>query len=236
MPPDDVLGQAELQAQRADFVLEQVAQRLDQLEAQVRGQAADVVVQLDRGGRAVGARRRFRSRRDRACPGPGSGRLRSWPPRRLKHSMKAWPMRRRFSCGSVTPASAVEKLVLGLDDVQVGVEVVGELLDDRRLLRPCAAGRCRPGCRRAAGRWPGRAAPRRPTNRRRPRARKSRGRCRRARGSAAIGLLGEVAQLPGARAAADRASRKLPRILRAERRVRHLGMKLQAVDRQRRGA
>ena len=25
----------------------------------------------------------------------------------MKHSMNAWPMRRRFSCGSVTPASAV---------------------------------------------------------------------------------------------------------------------------------
>ena len=53
MPPDDVLGQAELQPQPADFVLEQIAQRLDQLEAQLLGQAADVVVQLDRGGRAV---------------------------------------------------------------------------------------------------------------------------------------------------------------------------------------
>ena len=54
MPPDDLLGQSELQPKSADFVLEQVAQRLDQFEAQFVGQAADVVVQLDRGGRAVG--------------------------------------------------------------------------------------------------------------------------------------------------------------------------------------
>ena len=54
MPPDDLFRQAQLQAQPADFVLEQVAQRLDQLEAQILGQAADVVMQLDRGGRAVG--------------------------------------------------------------------------------------------------------------------------------------------------------------------------------------
>ena len=54
MPPDDFFRQAELQAELADFVLEQIAQRLDQLEAELRRQAADVVVQLDRVGRAVG--------------------------------------------------------------------------------------------------------------------------------------------------------------------------------------
>ena len=54
MPPDDFLRQAELQAELADFVFEQVAQRLDQLEAQLGRQAADVVVQLDRVGRPVG--------------------------------------------------------------------------------------------------------------------------------------------------------------------------------------
>ena len=54
MPPDDFFGQAELQAELADFVFEQVAQRLDQLEAEFGGQAADVVVQLDRVGGAVG--------------------------------------------------------------------------------------------------------------------------------------------------------------------------------------
>ena len=52
--PDDVFRQAELQAELADFVFEQVAERFDQLEAQLGRQAADVVVQLDRVGRAVG--------------------------------------------------------------------------------------------------------------------------------------------------------------------------------------
>ena len=48
-----------------------------------------------------------------------------------KHSMNAWPMRRRFSCGSVTPASAARNWSSALHDVQVGLEVLGELLDDR---------------------------------------------------------------------------------------------------------
>ena len=39
----------------ADLVLEQVAQRLDELEAHVLGQPADVVMALDHGGRAVAA-------------------------------------------------------------------------------------------------------------------------------------------------------------------------------------
>ena len=44
---DHRVGQAQLQADLADLVLEQVAQRLDELEAQVGRQAADVVVGLD---------------------------------------------------------------------------------------------------------------------------------------------------------------------------------------------
>ena len=53
MPPDEFFRQAELQAEPADFVFEQIAQRFDQFEAELRRQAADVVVQLDRVGRAV---------------------------------------------------------------------------------------------------------------------------------------------------------------------------------------
>ena len=47
LAPHDLLGQAELLADRAHFVLEQVAQRLDELEVHVVGEAADVVVRLD---------------------------------------------------------------------------------------------------------------------------------------------------------------------------------------------
>ncbi len=52
MPPDDRLGQSQDFADLADFVLEQIAQRLDQFEAQFLGQAADVVMQFDVGGGA----------------------------------------------------------------------------------------------------------------------------------------------------------------------------------------
>jgi len=44
---DDVVGHAEVAADAADLVLEEVAQWLDELELHVRGQAADVVVALD---------------------------------------------------------------------------------------------------------------------------------------------------------------------------------------------
>ena len=53
LPPDDLVRQAEERAQLADLVLEELAQRLDQLEAHVRGQAAHVVVGLDRGRRTL---------------------------------------------------------------------------------------------------------------------------------------------------------------------------------------
>ena len=49
-------------------------------------------------------------------------------------------------------------------------------------------------------------------------------------------LIGEIAQLPGAACSRRSWCRKLPSTLRAQRRVRDLGMKLQAVDRQRRRA
>ena len=48
LAPDQALGQPELGADGADLVLEQRAQRLDELELEVVGQAADVVVGLDR--------------------------------------------------------------------------------------------------------------------------------------------------------------------------------------------
>jgi len=54
VPPDDLLGQAEVFADDAHFVFEEVFQRLDQLEAKLFGESSDVVVQLYvRGGVAV---------------------------------------------------------------------------------------------------------------------------------------------------------------------------------------
>src|SRR5699024_1570209 len=47
LAPDDVVGQSQLRADGADLVLEQGAQRLDELEGEVLGQAPHVVVALD---------------------------------------------------------------------------------------------------------------------------------------------------------------------------------------------
>ena len=55
LAPHDLGGQAELLADRAHLVLEEGAQRLDQLELEVLGQAADVVVGLDVGGARAAA-------------------------------------------------------------------------------------------------------------------------------------------------------------------------------------
>src|SRR5690606_1115374 len=54
MPADKDFGQAEFAAERAHFVLEEFAQRLDQLELHALGQTADIVVRLDRHRRATG--------------------------------------------------------------------------------------------------------------------------------------------------------------------------------------
>ena len=53
LAPDHALGQAELLADPAHLVLEEKAQRLDELHPHVRRQAADVVVRLDERGDAV---------------------------------------------------------------------------------------------------------------------------------------------------------------------------------------
>ena len=56
MAADEHVRQAELAAERAHLVLEQLAQRLDQLHVHALGQAADVVVRLDRHRRPAGER------------------------------------------------------------------------------------------------------------------------------------------------------------------------------------
>ena len=57
-------------------------ERLDQLEGQVLGQSAHVVVQFDRGGRAVGRAAAFDHVGIERALGEEIGRLRSLPPRR----------------------------------------------------------------------------------------------------------------------------------------------------------
>src|SRR5204862_5728256 len=57
LAPDEALREAELRSDRADLVLEEHPQGLDQLHLHLLGQAADVVVRLDRRRRtAVAAR------------------------------------------------------------------------------------------------------------------------------------------------------------------------------------
>ena len=70
-------GRPSSRPERAHLVLEQFAQRLDQLHVHALGQAADIVVRLDRHRRAAGERHRFdhvgieralREELDRAAP------------------------------------------------------------------------------------------------------------------------------------------------------------------------
>ncbi len=56
MAADEGLGQAELAAEHADLVLEELAQRLDELHVHALGQAAHIVVALDRDRGAAGER------------------------------------------------------------------------------------------------------------------------------------------------------------------------------------
>ena len=59
MAADEGGGQAEFAAERAHLVLEQFAQRLDELHVHALGQAADIVVRLDRHRGAAGERDAF---------------------------------------------------------------------------------------------------------------------------------------------------------------------------------
>src|SRR5262249_8968376 len=47
LPPDNRIWQAERRADFADFIFKEITQRLNQLELQIRREAADVVVTLD---------------------------------------------------------------------------------------------------------------------------------------------------------------------------------------------
>ena len=133
VPPDDVVGQAQEFAELADLVLEQVAQRLDQLEAQFRRQAADVVVQLDVGRRAAAWRMAgFDHVGIERALGQELRVSESICASRLKTSMNVWPMILRFSCGSVTPAQAGQGTASAASDhAQVDLEMVAEGRLDR---------------------------------------------------------------------------------------------------------
>ena len=109
----DLGGQAELLADQADLVLEQGAQRLDELELEVVGQAADVVVGLDVGGARspaglddVRVERALDEERDLVAVVAGTASARISASAASKTRMNSRPMILRFSSGSVTPSSA----------------------------------------------------------------------------------------------------------------------------------
>ena len=56
MPADEGFRQAKLAAEGAHLVLEEFAQRLDELHVHALGQAADIVMRFDRHRRAAGER------------------------------------------------------------------------------------------------------------------------------------------------------------------------------------
>ena len=148
-----------------------------------------------------------------------------------KHSMKACPIRLPLLLRIGDAGQGLEKTVLGMHDVQVGLEVVRELLDhrlrlvlpqqavvdqDARDLRADGLGQ-QGGDDRAidpAGKTADHSA------------------LAHAIADGLDRLAGEVADLPRARALADRLE-EVAQDLLAQRRVRDLGMELQAVDRQR---
>ena len=120
LAPDDLLGQAELLADRAHLVLEQVAQRLDQLEAACRRgarrrcgailmRAASLVPRLD----DVGVERALREEAVASSSSRGSS---------SKHPDELPPMILRLCSGSVTPAQAARKRSAGVhvDEVHRG--------------------------------------------------------------------------------------------------------------------
>jgi hypothetical protein len=99
---DHVMRQAEGDAEFAHFVLEQFAQRFEQLEIELLGQAADVVVALDGvrllGLRAGGFDHVGVDRALRQPPGVASLAASAW-----KTSTNSRPMILRFCSGSATP-------------------------------------------------------------------------------------------------------------------------------------
>ena len=222
-------GRPKLQAQRADLVLEQVAERLDQLEGQILGQSAHVVVQLDRGGRAVGRAAALDHVGIERALGeePGAFDLRRLVGKTLDERMADPPplLLRLDHAGQ-----RGQKLVFRLDDVQIGLEVVGELADDRLLfvLAQQAVIDQDAGELRADGLGQQRGDHRRIDPARQP---ADHAIVAHAAADRLDRLAGEIAQLPRARATAD-GLEEVAEDLRALRRVRHLGMKLQAVDRQ----
>ena len=151
LPDDELLVEPELAADRAHFVLEQLAQRLDELHPHALGQAADVVVALDE--------RRLPDDRHRLDHVGIQGALRQ--------KVDA-PQLGRFLLEHVDEGRADDlALLLGIGDA-------GEPIEEQRRTR-----RRTPAAASAARTAAGSAAPRRAAGRRCPR--RCRSACRRSR-------------------------------------------------------
>src|SRR3989454_6555680 len=126
MPAHDLLRQAELPADLAHFVLEELAQRLDQLPRKVRSQAPHVMMRLDRDRWAaerrggldhVGIQRSLHQESD--IPGHVFGRRLEYVDERVAD---AAPLLFRV----FDPRQHLEKARLRLDDPQIDAEVCPE--------------------------------------------------------------------------------------------------------------
>ena len=165
LAPHHLVGQAELDAEAADLVLEQVAQRLDQLQRHVLGQPADVVVALDHGGRAVGAAALDEVGVQRALDeelglGQPAGVL-------LEDADELSPIALRFASGSVTPARRSKKRSPASTWISSMPMVAAERLDDLVALALAHQPGVDVDARQLVADRRGARAPRRPPSRRR---------------------------------------------------------------------
>ena len=112
--------------------LNKIAKRFDQLEAELGGQAADVVMQLDRGGRPVGRGAAFdhvgvkRALREKLRV----VNLESLVGEALDERVADDPA---FFLRIGDAGQPAQKSAFRFHDVQIGFEVAGELVDDRLL-------------------------------------------------------------------------------------------------------
>ena len=168
-----------------------------------------------------------RALRQKAAP------WRSTAPHRRNTSMNVWPIRMRFSCGSVTPAQGVQETARWRRRRAARPRSAGRSVSATAVARPRGAGRCRRRCRRPAvpsARASSAAATAESTPPETPQTTRSLGRpaLQIARPSRSM----KRAHRPGAARSADPVE-EVAQNQRAIRRVRHLGVELQAVDRPR---
>ena len=231
VPADHLLRQPQLAAHLPHFVLEQLAQRLQQLERQPLGQPADVVVGLDRDRRTALRRERF----DHVGI-----------ERALHQESHVLAHRPRFGLEHVDEGVAdAAPLLLGIGDA-------GQRSRKRVAAHPRPGDRCPGGggrsappaparagaaardprrCRSAGRPRPGAPARRRPTSPRRPRARRSPARS--GPTSSRIRATSVSTKCPGVQSGVTAADleQEVVEDLAAPRRVGHLGMELHAEQR-----